>query len=115
MTPEGAAIDEIIAREHRANPAACLSRGWESVIQNFWSWPAASLAAGLIHRTVPLLHGVLTGGLFWIGLWLLRAEQAGLPDAYAGFNLAPVLYEDILGVPRSEDPQALAPVGLCGP
>ncbi len=80
--------DQIIARDYQVDVGHCIGRGWELLKAHFWLLVGACFVAGLIDGAVPLLHGVLQGGLFWLCLKLIRGEQAEFADAFAGFSLA---------------------------
>jgi len=85
--PEALA-SEIIARDFQVDAGSCLGRGWELLKQHFWLLVGACFVGGLIDGAIPLLHGVVQGGLFWLCLKLIRGEKAEFADAFAGFSLA---------------------------
>ena len=90
-----ALAQEYIARDYQLPIGRCIGRGWDLVMANFWLTVGASLlvfllsgASGAIPFGGLLLNYVLSGGLDWLFLKLVRGQKAELGDAFAGFSLA---------------------------
>jgi hypothetical protein len=78
---------EILTRDYQLNVGACLGRGWELVMNNFWLLVGASFLINLIVGSVGIIGGPLMGGLYWLFLKRIRGEPAQLGDAFAGFSM----------------------------
>jgi GYF domain 2 len=90
-----AMAQDFLARDYELPIGRCIGRGWDLVMANFWLTVGASLliflvsgAAGAIPFGGLLLNYVLSGGLDWLFLKLVRGQKAELGDAFAGFSLA---------------------------
>ena len=90
-----ALANEIINRGFTVDIGRCVSRGWDLVFKNFWLTVGVNLvmwvtlmASGMVPFGTFILGGVLTGGLNWFFLKLIRGQKAGFEDAFAGFSLA---------------------------
>jgi hypothetical protein len=81
---------EVLTRDSRIEFGHCLDRSWALLKRHFWLVVGASFVAGLVESAVPLLYGIMHGGLFWMFLKLIRGERAGFGDSFAGFSLAPL-------------------------
>jgi hypothetical protein len=79
---------EILSRDYEIFIGDCVSRGWALLVKNFWPAIGAGLLALLIVGTVPLLAGVLYGGLYLFFLKQMRGEKAELGDVFSGFSIA---------------------------
>ncbi|MDD2709395.1 MAG: GYF domain-containing protein [Verrucomicrobiae bacterium] len=84
----------ILARDYSVNIGSCLSRGWALVKANFWLTVGVTTLIAIILGISNyifiglLLTGVLTGGLYYFILKLIRGQPAALEDAFVGFKLS---------------------------
>ncbi len=80
---------QILARGYGISPGHCIERSWGLLKRHFWLLLGATFVVHII-RGVPLvgwlLSGVLTGGLFFLYLRLIRGQTAEFSDAFHGFN-----------------------------
>lgn len=75
---------------------ACLSRAWELLKSDFWNVVGVNLVMTLVIAlagSIPLLGllllGPLLGGVQYFYLRRLRAQPAGLSEAFDGFSIQP--------------------------
>jgi hypothetical protein len=89
ITDADAMARQILARGYHLEAGHCISRGWQLVKQNFWLTVGATFVANLI-LGVPyvgwLFTGVMSGGLYFLFLKLVRGQRAEFGDAFAGFS-----------------------------
>jgi hypothetical protein len=90
---------EIIARGYRIEVGRCIGRSWQLLKRHFWVAVGATALVVLLQaaiNAVPfvggvlglVLNAVLSGGLYWFFLNLIRGRSATVGDAFAGFSLA---------------------------
>lgn len=96
-------IAALEASEYQADIGGCVSRGWESLKANFGLLLGGILLYGLIVfgiaivSAIPfigilgsiaqlILTGPLNGGLYWLGLNVVRKQPAEVSDIFAGFK-----------------------------
>ncbi|MBI4025166.1 MAG: DUF4339 domain-containing protein [Verrucomicrobia bacterium] len=88
---------EILARDVPINIGACISRSWALVKANFWMAVGGTFLVVLtmaVVQWIPMiggiagmvLNGVLSGGLYWFFIKMIRGEPADIGDAFAGFS-----------------------------
>lgn len=91
--------EQITARDYQVGIGCCISRSWELVKTHFWLTVGAVFIVSAIEcalGAIPILGAAATmvmagafhGGLFYLFLKLIRGQQAGIEDAFAGFKLA---------------------------
>ena len=79
----------------------CIARGWQLVMRNFLVIVGSTFLIWLCQVAFgcipylglilgPIMQGVLSGGLFWLLLKLIRGQAGSVGDAFAGFTENPV-------------------------
>lgn len=83
--------------DYRVDLGSCINRSWEVFKAHFWLLVGASFFVGAVFLAasklpildilVPMmLHGVFTGGLYFLFLRLVRGESSQFADLFAGFQ-----------------------------
>lgn len=85
-TAADAIVSQVLARDHVLDPMHCIGRSWDLVIKNFWLLVGATFVIHLIQAALPILAGVLQGGLFLLFLKIIRGRKGEFGDAFAGFS-----------------------------
>lgn len=91
--PPGAAnVDalaaEVLARDCHIDFGHCIGRSWDLLLRHFWLVVGTSFLVSVVAGAVPIIVGVLMGGLFFFFLKLIRNEKAEVGDGFAGFAQA---------------------------
>lgn len=97
----GQLTQTILSREVDVQIGQCIRRSWRLMMRNFWLVVGSTfliLVCQSVLGMVPfvggllswILEGVLYGGLYWLFLKLIRSEEAGVGEAFAGFTENPV-------------------------
>ncbi|MGN6556250.1 MAG: GYF domain-containing protein [Verrucomicrobiota bacterium] len=82
-----ALVAEVLARHPQIDIGACVSRGWNLVMSNFWLSVGVGFVCLLV-ANVPFLYGPAYAGLFWFFLKRIRGQQVKFEDAFAPFSVA---------------------------
>lgn len=78
--------NRVLARGLLIDPVHCVSRSWDLLTNNFWLLVGATFVVHVLANAVPLIRGVLLGGLYLLFLKLIRKQKADFGDAFAGFS-----------------------------
>lgn len=85
-TGNEALAERVLARGYNLDAMRCVSRSWDLVMKHFWLLVGASFVVGLVQGALPIIGGVLQGGLFVLFLKLVRGQKAEFGDAFSGFS-----------------------------
>ena len=89
----------VVDLDYAASLRRCISRGWKAFLSDYWMLVGSTFliyALTLAGASLPVVHtamsmglqGVLLGGLYCVGLRILRGEPAFIRDLFSGFSLA---------------------------
>ena len=80
-----ALASEILARGYTIDFAHCIGRSWELMLRHFWLMIGTSFLVSVVAGAVPLIGGIMIGGLFFFFfLKLIRTGRAEVGDGFAG-------------------------------